>query len=85
MISLCSQGYENATAENGPWIITLDAPSFIAVMQHACNRSLREQVYRAYVTRASGGDMDNTEIIDQILKLRLEKAKLLNYNNYAEV
>ncbi|RZB92980.1 probable cytosolic oligopeptidase A [Glycine soja] len=83
--SAVSKGHENATAENGPWIITLDAPSFIAVMQHARNRSLREEIYRAYVTRASSGDLDNTGIIDQILKLRLEKAKLLNYNNYAEV
>ncbi|KAI4328105.1 hypothetical protein L6164_020489 [Bauhinia variegata] len=80
-----SKGHENATAESGPWIITLDAPSYIAVMQHARNRSLREEVYRAFVTRASSGDLDNTGIIDQILKLRLEKAKLLNYNNYAEV
>ena len=79
------QGHENATSENGPWIITLDAPSFMAVMQHASNRSLREEVYRAYVTRASSGDLDNTAIIDQLLKFRLEKAKLLGYNNYAEV
>lgn len=79
------KGHENATAENGPWIITLDAPSFISVMQHARNRSLREEIYRAYVTRASSGDLDNTSIIEEILKLRLEKAKLLNYNNYAEV
>ncbi|XP_061336893.1 probable cytosolic oligopeptidase A [Gastrolobium bilobum] len=83
--SAVSKGHENATAENGPWVITLDAPSFIAVMQHARNRSLREEVYRAYIARASSGDLDNTEIIEQILKLRLEKAKLLNYNNYAEV
>ncbi|KAK4393548.1 Organellar oligopeptidase A, chloroplastic/mitochondrial [Sesamum angolense] len=80
-----SKGHENATAENGPWIITLDAPSFMAVMQHAKNRTLREEVYRAYISRASSGDLDNTAIIDQILKLRLEKAKLLGYNNYAEV
>ncbi|GAV74746.1 Peptidase_M3 domain-containing protein [Cephalotus follicularis] len=80
-----SKGHEKATAENGPWIITLDGPSFISVMQHARNRALREEVYRAYVSRASSGDLDNTPIIDQILKLRLEKAKLLNYNNYAEV
>ncbi|KAJ1380194.1 Peptidyl-dipeptidase DCP [Sesbania bispinosa] len=83
--SAVSKGHENATADNGPWIITLDAPSFIAVMQHARNRSLREEVYRAYISRASSGDLDNTEIIEQILKLRLEKAKLLGYNNYAEV
>ncbi|XP_022879824.1 probable cytosolic oligopeptidase A isoform X2 [Olea europaea var. sylvestris] len=80
-----SKGHENATAENGPWMITLDAPSFMAVMQHAKNRTLREEVYRAFVNRASTGDLDNTAIIDQILKLRLEKAKLLGYNNYAEV
>ncbi|XP_039036513.1 probable cytosolic oligopeptidase A [Hibiscus syriacus] len=83
--SAASKGHENATAENGPWMITLDAPSFISVMQHARNRALREEVYRAYITRASSGDLDNTPIINQILKLRLKKAKLLNYNNYAEV
>ncbi|XP_058069504.1 probable cytosolic oligopeptidase A [Magnolia sinica] len=80
-----SKGHENATAENGPWLITLDAPCYMPVMQHARNRSLREEVYRAFVTRASSGDLDNTPIIDKILKLRLEKAKLLGYNNYAEV
>lgn len=80
-----SKGHENASAEDGPWVISLDAPSFVPVMQHVQNRSLREEVYRAYVTRASSGDHDNSEIIAQILKLRLQKAKLLNYNNYAEV
>ena len=57
----------------------------MSVMQHARNRALREEVYRAYVSRASSGDLDNTAIIDQILKLRFEKAKLLGYSNYAEV
>ncbi|XP_002310895.2 probable cytosolic oligopeptidase A, partial [Populus trichocarpa] len=80
-----SKGHADATAENGPWIITLDTPSFMSVMQHAKNRGLREEIYRAHVTRASSGDLNNTAIIDEILKLRLEKAKLLNYNNFAEV
>ncbi|KAH8503852.1 hypothetical protein H0E87_014919 [Populus deltoides] len=80
-----SKGHVDATAENGPWIITLDTPSFTSVMQHAKNRGLREEIYRAHVTRASSGDLNNSAIIDEILKLRLEKAKLLNYNNYAEV
>ncbi|KAG7550200.1 Peptidase M3A/M3B catalytic domain [Arabidopsis thaliana x Arabidopsis arenosa] len=80
-----SKGHENATADTGPWLITLDAPSYLPVMQHAKNRALREEVYRAYLSRASSGDLDNTAIIDQILKLRLEKAKLLGYRNYAEV
>ncbi|XP_022554301.1 probable cytosolic oligopeptidase A [Brassica napus] len=80
-----SKGHENATADAGPWLITLDAPSYLPVMQHATNRALREEVYRAYLSRASSGELDNTAIIDQILKLRLEKAKLLGYSNYAEV
>lgn len=80
-----SKGHENASSEDGPWMITLDAPSFVPVMQHVQNRSLREEVYRAYVTRASSGDLDNCPIIAKILELRLKKAKLLGYNNYAEV
>ncbi|KAL5072767.1 hypothetical protein RYX36_011751 [Vicia faba] len=80
-----SKGHENATAENGPWVITLDDPSYFAVMLHARNSSLREELYRANITQASSGDLDNTGLIEQILKLRLEKAKLLNYNNFAEV
>ncbi|XP_020688430.2 probable cytosolic oligopeptidase A [Dendrobium catenatum] len=80
-----SKGHENASEESGPWIITLDYPSFSAVMQHAQIRTLREEVYRSYIARASDGDLDNTPIIDQILKLRSEKAKLLGYNNFAEV
>ncbi|KAG0453176.1 hypothetical protein HPP92_025543 [Vanilla planifolia] len=80
-----SKGHENASAEDGPWIITLDHPSFLAVIQHAQSRALCEEVYRAHITRASNGDLDNSPIIDQILKLRLEKAKLLGFNNYAEV
>ncbi|XP_077223526.1 putative cytosolic oligopeptidase A isoform X2 [Tasmannia lanceolata] len=80
-----SKGHANATTEKGPWIITLDFPCYRRVLQHARNRSLREEVYRAYTTRASNEDLDNTPIIDQILKLRLAKANILGYNNYAEV
>lgn len=69
---ISQQGHANATAENGPWIITL--------IQHAKKRALRKEVYLAYTTRASSGDLDNTGIIEQILKLRLEKAKLLGYS-----
>ncbi|KAK6144297.1 hypothetical protein DH2020_021117 [Rehmannia glutinosa] len=79
-----SKGYEKATADNGPWVITLDGPIYRSVLQHACNRSLREEVYRAYVTRASDGPLNNTPIIERILELRLEKAKLLGHSNYAE-
>ena len=83
--SLSLQGHEGATAEDGPWLITLDIPSYFPIMQHVRNRALREELYRAFITRASFGELDNTPIINTILELRLEKAKLLGYNNHAEV
>ncbi|QDT91187.1 M3 family metallopeptidase [Gimesia algae] len=74
-----------ATPEEGPWRISLDFPCFGPFMQHCRNRVLREKVYRAFITRASEGEIDNTPLIPQILKLRKEKAQLLGYANFAEV
>nr|GFA12358.1 probable cytosolic oligopeptidase A [Tanacetum cinerariifolium] len=48
-----SKGHENVTAEIGPLMITLDAPSFMSAMQHAKNRALDEEIYRAYTSRAA--------------------------------
>jgi oligopeptidase A len=78
-------GSEDASAEQGPWRVTLDAPSFVPFMKHALRRELREQLYRAYVTRASDGELDNQPLMDSILTLRAEKAKLLGYGSYAEL
>lgn len=80
-----SKGHENTSAENGPWIITLDGPIYRSVMHHVRNRSLRKEVFGAYIARASEGELNNTPIFERVLKLRLEKAKLLGYKNYAEV
>ncbi|CAI5928882.1 unnamed protein product [Closterium sp. NIES-64] len=79
------KGHEGATAENGPWAFTLDMPSYLPLMQHCRNRGLREEVYRAFVTRASEGDIDNTPVITRILQLKQEKAKLLGFKSHAEV
>ncbi|GIL51270.1 hypothetical protein Vafri_7134 [Volvox africanus] len=79
------EGHEGATAEKGPWLITLDFPSYFPVMTHAKNRALREEVYRAYISRASAGDSDNGPIIERILELRAEKSKLLGFDNFAEL
>jgi oligopeptidase A len=78
-------GENDATPENGPWRITLDFPSFGPFMQHSQRRDLREQVYRAYISRASAGDYDNRDLIAQILKLRQEESRLLGYGTFAEV
>jgi len=67
---------------------TLHFPSYIPVLQYADNRSLRETLYRAYATRASEfGNIkfDNTPIITQLLKLRLESAQMLGFNNFSEL
>jgi oligopeptidase A len=78
-----------AEADGKPgWKITLHMPSYLPVMQYADNRELREQIYRAYVTRASEfgkPELDNTPLIASILKLRREAAELLGFASYAEV
>lgn len=78
-------GEEKATPENGPWRVTLDFPSYLPFMQHGKRRDLREKLYRAFISRASFGDLDNTPLIEKILQLRREKANLLGFNSYAEL
>lgn len=78
-------GAEQATAEAGPWRITLDLPSYLPFMQHSRRRDLRETLYRAFISRASKGEFDNTPLIRRILQLRQEMAHLLGYANFAEV
>ena len=78
-------GREDATAESGPWRISLDAPSFLGFMNHSARRDLRETLYRALVGRASEGDLDNRPLIDAILKLRREESMLLDFETFAEL
>lgn len=68
------------------WRITLHFPSYLPVMQYAEDRTLREELYKAFSTRAAEfGDakFDNTPLINEILELRHEEAKLLGFENYA--
>lgn len=69
--------------------IGLQMPHYIAVMQYADNRELRENIYRAYVTRASElsdeGRFDNTANIGRRLEIALQEAKLLGFANFAEL
>jgi len=76
-------GEKEATAQVGPWRITLDAPSFVPFLEHSRRRELRERLYRAYITRACEGSLDNTPLIARILRLRREEAVLLGYETYA--
>lgn len=70
--------------EKEGWIFTLQHPSYVPFMKYADNRELRKQMYMAYASRASqGNEHDNKDIITKIVNLRLEKAKLLGYQNHA--
>lgn len=78
-------GHSEATAEKGPWIITLDMTMLVPVMNFAEDRSLREEVYRGYITLASTGKTNNGPIIQEILASRQRNAELLGMRSYADL
>lgn len=67
------------------WRFSLAAPSVLPLLTHADDGSLREEVYRAYSTRATLGDQDNRPLIVEILRLRAERAHLLGFANFADL
>ena len=72
-----------ARGEKG-WTVTLKAPSYIPFMTYSSQRNEKETLYRAYNSRALGGEFDNTAIICKIADLRLKIARLLGYDTYAD-
>lgn len=71
------------------WLLTLDFPSYDAIIRYADNRALRQEIYTAFTTRASdqgpmAGQFDNSTIMDETLALRHELANLLGFANFAE-
>ncbi len=72
------------------WLLTLDIPSYLPVIQYAEDSELRREMYEAFVTRASetgpdAGKWDNSDLMVEILALRAQEAELLGFNNYAEL
>ena len=75
--------------EQDGWLLTLDIPSYLPVMTYCDNQALREEIYRAYSTRASdqgpnAGKWDNSDVMAEELALRHELAQLLGFASYAE-
>lgn len=66
------------------WVYTLQQPSYGPFLQYSSRRDLREKMWRAYNTRAAGGENDNLELIRKITGLRLREARLLGYGTYAD-
>lgn len=70
------------------WVFTLDFPTYIPLMQYADNRQLRQDMYYAYATKASelsNKKLDNTSHINEILKLKLQLANILGFEDYASM
>jgi oligopeptidase A len=86
-IAMAKQSAEQKQVDG--WLFTLEFPSYFAVMSYVDDRTLREEMYVAYATRASdqgphAGQFDNSPLMEQILALRHELAQLLGFSNYAE-
>ncbi|GMI34065.1 hypothetical protein TeGR_g5602 [Tetraparma gracilis] len=77
---------DGASADAGPWKLTLDGPSYTAAMQHLRSAELRERLYMKFVTRAAegSGENDNVPLISEILELKREAAGMLGFGSYAE-
>ncbi len=67
------------------WRFTLQGPSYTALLTYLADAWVREYVYRAYTTRATSGEFDNRALLGRILELRREKAKLLRFQNFADL
>ncbi|SPZ55033.1 Oligopeptidase A [Serratia quinivorans] len=83
-----AQAMAQAKEQDG-WLLTLDMPSYLPVLTYGDNRVLREEMYRAFATRASdqgpnAGKWDNSEVMAETLALRHELAQLLGFDSYAD-
>jgi peptidyl-dipeptidase Dcp len=66
------------------WLFDLSAPTYVSLMKYADNRALREEIYRAYNTRAMSGEYDNRPVIKDIVNTRRQISVLLGYPTYAD-
>ncbi len=81
--ALAAMAHEASKRGKEGWVATLHAPSMIPFMTYSARRPLREQMWRAYNSRALGGELDNRPLIRSIVALRQERAKLLGYPTHS--
>lgn len=73
-----------AAGKEGKWLFTLQSSSRLPFLQYADNRELRKNIYEAYINRGNNNDANDTkDVMKKIITLRLEKAKLLGFDCYA--
>ncbi len=76
-------GIQNATEEDGPWHFVVSGMNYVAIIQHADDRGLREEFYRAFRTRGTSQGFDNRPLLVEILELRQEQSALVGFATYA--
>lgn len=69
---------------DGKWLFTLQNPSVMPFLQYSDKRDLREKIFKGYINRGNNGnEFDNNEVVRKLIKARLDKAKLMGYEDYA--
>ena len=84
--SLIAAAAETAAADSmeGKWIFTLHNPSVMPFLQYADNRALRDKIFKAYINRGNNSNgNDNKNVVKELVAARLDKAKLLGYEDFA--
>ena len=92
-LSMASQSYNQkfpnadkaSSPEHGPWLVTLDYPSFVPFMENSKRRDLREKIYRAFIMRAADKPYDNRATIKRILEIRKRQSSMLGFESYAQM
>lgn len=73
-----------AAGMDGKWLFTLHNPSVMPFLQYADNRELREKIFKGYINRGNNGnESDNNDVVRKLITKRLEKARLMGYEDYA--
>ncbi len=73
------------TGDSGRWVFTIQKPMLIPFLTYSKRRDLREQIFKAYITQGNHNDsLDNKPIVNEIVNLRLQKARLLGYKTWAD-
>ena len=74
-----------AMGRKDKWVFTLHKPSLIPFLTYSARRDLRERIYKAYLNRCNNGDAnDNKQLVNDFVRLRTEKARMLGYDSYAD-
>jgi peptidyl-dipeptidase Dcp len=85
VVATAAEAANADSTTRGKWIFTLRNPSVIPFLQYSDNRALREKIFTAYINRGNNNNKnDNKAVIEKLIPLRLEKAKLLGYPTYAD-